>query len=370
MIRGDDPPTRFLSPIRICHTVNRVKHPARSAGRPGLTRLCGTLAVLLVLGCGDSGAEPSLFDEGWVAVTAGTVHACALHANGEAYCWGGNLQGQFGDASSDDAVVPTRAGGSLLFQSLRAAGDHTCGVTTAGEAYCWGRNDVGELGIGTPFPTPVPTRIEGGVYDQVYPSFYSGCGTRAGVAECWGGSRWEGSLAIPISDGCLGLYAVPTWPCARAPVPLRGETAFESIDSGLFFGCGIAITGGAYCWGMDDFGQLGADGAQNCVSGSAVASCATVPTAVLGGEAFVDVAAGDVHACAVDAGGTAYCWGRVGLTVGQVGAGSREGVDLPTPVAGGLTYRGVYASRTNDLFGHSCGITNAREAWCWGADPD
>src|SRR5207247_10439940 len=67
-----------------------------------------------------------------------------------------------------------------------------------------------------------------------------------------------------------------------------------------------------------------------------------------------------VHGCGIVAAGDGYCWGS-GF-YGQLGYGT--GTDSPTPVliAGGLSFGAVSA------FGryHSCGLTAAGVAYCWG----
>ncbi|HUF75461.1 MAG TPA: hypothetical protein VMM35_04250 [Longimicrobiales bacterium] len=92
-------------------------------------------------------------------VTAGAVHACALLADGSAYCWGQNLHGQLGDGTTQNRNRATRVAGDITFQSLEAGGALTCGFTTDGTEYCWGFNQNGQLGDGTRESRPTPTAI-------------------------------------------------------------------------------------------------------------------------------------------------------------------------------------------------------------------
>ena len=97
--------------------------------------------------------DPQTFEYEW--------HACALAADGQAYCWGENLAGQIGDGTTTARPEPTAAAAALRFQSISAGGLHSCGVTAAGEAYCWGGNGFGQLGTGHADATPVtaPVRV-------------------------------------------------------------------------------------------------------------------------------------------------------------------------------------------------------------------
>jgi alpha-tubulin suppressor-like RCC1 family protein len=107
--------------------------------------------------------------------------------------------------------------------------------------------------------------------------------------------------------------------------------------------------GAAYCWGANDYGQLG-DGST---------SSRTTPTAVVGGFSFQSLSAGYSHACGVTGAGAAYCWGR--NASGQLGDGTTTDRPTPSPVAGGLAFRSVAAGA-----GHSCALTSAGAAYCWG----
>jgi len=93
------------------------------------------------------------------ALTSGAVHACALLADGSAYCWGQNLQGQLGDGTTENRNRATRVAGGVTFRSLVAGGALTCGFATDGTEYCWGFNQNGQLGDGTRENRTVPTAI-------------------------------------------------------------------------------------------------------------------------------------------------------------------------------------------------------------------
>lgn len=93
-------------------------------------------------------------------VTSGAVHACALLADGSAYCWGQNLHGQLGDGTTQNRNTATRVAGGITFRSLEAGGALTCGFATDGTEYCWGFNQNGQLGDGTRESRPTPTAVQ------------------------------------------------------------------------------------------------------------------------------------------------------------------------------------------------------------------
>ena len=110
-------------------------------------------------------------------LTAGTAHACVLTAEGLAYCWGRNNEGQLGDGTLDRRPSAAPVSGARSFDVVSAGEAHTCGVARVrldespssiqggqgGEVLCWGDNRLGQLGDGTTErrTTPVPVQEPG-----------------------------------------------------------------------------------------------------------------------------------------------------------------------------------------------------------------
>jgi alpha-tubulin suppressor-like RCC1 family protein len=81
---------------------------------------------------------------------------------------------------------------------------------------------------------------------------------------------------------------------------------------------------------------------------------------VLGGLTFAQVSAGEYHSCGVTTAGAAYCWGR-GYS-GELGDGTTTYArSSPVAVQGGLTFAQVSAGAH-----YSCGVTTVGAAYCWG----
>lgn len=106
-----------------------------------------------------------------VAITGGGWHTCGLTATGDVFCWGDNLYGQLGDTVGTGCLYsqglqlgypcsaqPVAVSGGRRYVTLTAGGEHTCGLTAEGEAYCWGKNNAGQFGNGTAIgsTSPVP----------------------------------------------------------------------------------------------------------------------------------------------------------------------------------------------------------------------
>ena len=122
-----------------------------------------------------------------------------------------------------------------------------------------------------------------------------------------------------------------------------------SVGAGNIHTCGLTVTGNAYCWGFNDFGQLG--------DGSTTGSL--TPVLVSGGIRFSSISTQGGHTCGVTSVGDAYCWGENFL--GQLGDGTTINRLTPVLVSGGLSFASVSAA-----FSETCGVTTGGDAYCWG----
>jgi len=178
------------------------------------------------------------------------------------------------------------------------------------------------------------------------------CGlTSQHVAWCWGNNA-AGQLGNPaVTAACVGASD----PCSDKPVRVATSLLFASISAGDGYTCAVTIAGAAYCWGDNTYGQLGTGSQQ----------AAARPTRVVAeGVAFRAISAADTHTCAVATTGVAYCWGSNDggkLGIGRSGGGST----VPVAVVGRLLFRSVTAG-----YFHTCGVTRAGRAYCWGRDDD
>ena len=136
--------------------------------------------------------------------------------------------------------------------------------------------------------------------------------------------------------------------------PTLVGAAYRPLALGGRHACALNLLGAAYCWGANDAGQLG--------TGSTLPSTTRQRTA--GVHAFIQISAGERHTCALDRERRILCWGENGA--GQVGAGlGVPGTDavVPTLVSGSADFVGVAAGGF-----HTCGLTSAGAALCWGSN--
>ncbi len=234
----------------------------------------------------------------------GDRHAC-LTRQARTLCWGAGTDGQLGIGATPVDTAPTALPDSIDFVALAAGQAHTCGLDAGGAAFCWGSDRDGQLGLG------------------------------ASAAERCG-----------------------VFPCATRAQPVAGSLRFTALRAGLRFTCGLTDAGKVYCWGLNDVGQLGtvADG-ETCLEGR----CSHTPLVEASGRTFTSITAGLSHVCALDRGGTTFCWGWDGPS--GTGSGHHPTFTPNAYPVQGPTFRQLSAGGY-----HTCGLKNDGSGYCWGID--
>ncbi|MBP6775559.1 MAG: Ig-like domain-containing protein [Gemmatimonadaceae bacterium] len=258
-------------------------------------------------------------------LSAGADHACGITFANTTYCWGHNDWGQFGIGTTASPTAPLLAPTGLALKAIQAGPAFSCGIAMNGAGYCWGASGLGQMGDGTQISygntfRTVPTPIAGNhSFIALTLGYQFACGlTTTGSAYCWGsnGSR-------------LGNGGTAD---ASAPVAVAGGHTFLQIASGFGHSCAVTLAHDVYCWGSNSSGQVGAGGAS---SQSPVLSAGGMKMAEVG-VAGIGTGSGS-FTCAVSENRlTTYCWGR--NEFGQLGNGTNSlptaANPLPTIVVG------------------------------------
>jgi alpha-tubulin suppressor-like RCC1 family protein len=291
-------------------------------------------------------------------------HVCGVTTTGDAYCWGENNFGQIGRPPTASNSGPQRVPGDLTFASISAGWRSTCGVTTDGHAYCWGRGEWGQLGDGLTEGSDVPVLVAGGhTFQKVdVGSNNLVCGlTTGGAILCWG-LDLAGALGAPSMETCVRRDGLEL-PCATTPQPITSEELFVDVTAGLSYACGVTGSKQAFCWGRNDGGQLGRPTTEVCAEGGLQdIECGRTPSVTSGSVRLVSLSAGTFHTCGVTDAGAAYCWGSNSL--GQLGSGLvGTNSSAPAQVRGPVTFRTVSAGNE-----HTCGEGLDGALYCWGAN--
>ncbi len=232
--------------------------------------------------------------EGASHLALGSSHGCALLA-GDVVCWGRNEAGQLGDGTTDDRTVPFVVPGTHGALDVAAGAGASCAVLSDRTVTCWGTGAVRTGCGGSTTPCPVPGLT--GVTEVAMGVGYACARRGAETAVCWGDDTYYQLGSVEAVAGGPGIH------------PIEFALAPDALSAGAFHAC-LLSGGHLWCWGNDTAHQLGLDvGATFQVS--PVASQVSL-------DDLVDVGAGAAHTCVLRRTGDVLCWGLNDW--GQLGA--------------------------------------------------
>ena len=268
---------------------------------------------------------------------AGKSSSCALSSYGTVWCWGDNSSGQLGYEGS--GLIPHQVTGLTDVIRVAAGQDFNCALQRNQTVWCWGDNQYGSLGNGKNLDSMIPVQVSG--LDNIAQLSTSGSGgtvcalDSSGLAWCWGDNQYG-----QLGDNSTTNHSVPV------QVALTG---ISKIAAGGYSTCALLESGQVKCWGKGWYGELG----------NGFTNDSNTPVAVTGISTAVDLDLGLGHACAVLDDGSVKCWGR--NLVGQLGDGSTDDHSVAVAVTG-------ISAASNIALGawHSCVLLNDGSAQCWG----
>ncbi|HYV97870.1 MAG TPA: Ig-like domain-containing protein [Gemmatimonadaceae bacterium] len=90
----------------------------------------------------------------------GNQRSCALATSGQAYCMGNAWNGVCAVSSTScNPKLPMLVSGGYEFTVVSSVGAHACALDANGRAYCWGYNSSGSLGNNTTTTSYVPVAV-------------------------------------------------------------------------------------------------------------------------------------------------------------------------------------------------------------------
>lgn len=313
----------------------------------------GAVAITARSGHASDGADFTVRYVSFVTLSPGDLsHTCGVTTDGRAFCWGFNGSGVLGvgwkanPATPRYVLTPLQVRDTIAFATVDAGESLTCGLNVAGAAYCWGFGPAGELGIGSLVrDTAVPVPVAGGLtFRLITAGRRHACGiTVSGPAYCWGSDMWY-TLG---DDSTIANKSSPTL--------VAGGIQFVTLSAGYNHTCGIATDSTAYCWGLNSQRQLG--------TGDTSLTLA-LPTPVAGGLRFAAISSAGTHTCGLLGDGTAYCWGS--NQYGQLGDGSTIESAVPVRAANGFTFSQIASG--GSYYGFTCGLQSDGAGYCWGTN--
>ena len=245
---------------------------------------------------------------GATGIAAGDRHACALLSTGGIKCWGNNNYGKLGNGSTIPSSYAVDVQGIANAVDVATGHDYGCAVTDTGGVKCWGLAPTSPHGSGSATDVfelfdvtgdgGLPLGLDGKTALNVAAGTDHACaivdtGTVNGAVYCWGSNEF-GQLGNGATSGV-----------EYQPVQVVGISGAKAIAAGGSHTCAI-VAGGVKCWGDDFQGQLGDSG---------TLGSSAVPVDVVLGQTALAIAAGDAHTCALlmtvptVMTGEVACWG-------------------------------------------------------------
>lgn len=166
-----------------------------------------------------------------------------------------------------------------------------------------------------------------------------------------------------------GTVAAALASCTEATAPVRrfpvlddvGQSDWATVSVGGDHTCALKTNGNAYCWGSNQFGQLGiAHSDTVCGPSDSKYRCSLSPQQVQPGVKWLSISAGAHHTCAITTDREAFCWGANDQN--QVGDFSLGGPTL-VKVPGSLPWVQISAGAT-----HTCAVRSDGSLFCWGSN--
>jgi alpha-tubulin suppressor-like RCC1 family protein len=200
-------------------------------------------------------------------LSVGNDHSCARTTTNTIGCWGVRTAGRLGDGLTTPAsYTPVAVTGIADASDLDVGENHSCAVRTGGLVSCWGNGQQGELGQGTTANALTPVNVSGSgttyVFTQVAASEDFSCAvTTGGNVYCWGRdhqtsmtSEVRGVIGVGTTVGPAAFTTPQQVQQGLMGVPL---TDVVQVEAGVDHACARQTDGDIYCWGRNDYGQLG-----------------------------------------------------------------------------------------------------------------
>jgi len=259
---------------------------------------------------------------------SGNLTGCAVDGTGAAFCWGPNNSfGQLGNGTTSPPVHPAQAAPVLTaaatpLTSIRKVvvdgrqGFAACAIDTGGSLWCWGCPDFAQSGTYSTYAHKIVTSLGGpalsGVTDVSVGEFHTCAITNDGNLWCWGANDY-GQLGTGDTSGTAQTYPVKVtyFPTNSLSVATASVGSSGSLPLTLGSTCASTTSGNVYCWGSNAAGAL-----EGAVSATQQAYAPVEMLVASGGAPLASIASVQIitsnsSPCAVTTGGSVLCWGSM-----------------------------------------------------------
>jgi alpha-tubulin suppressor-like RCC1 family protein len=281
----------------------------------------------------------ALFGKTVVSIAGGATHCLALCSDGTVVSWGNNAEGQLGDNTTTQRLVPVLVNAADGVSALSgkkvvaiAAGEsHSLALCSDGTITSWGSNTSGQLGtvpsLSSRVPVPVDTaEARSALFGKSVASIDAGANHN--LALCTDGTlvAWGSNASGELGDDSTALRYAPVLVTTNAGSAVNGRTV-TSISAGGASSLALCSDGTLAAWGSNSHGQLGNG---STTPRQAPFRVSADSGSALEGKLVVSIEAGGTHSLALCSDGTLVTWGSNDR--GQLGDNSSVQRLLPVTV--------------------------------------
>jgi len=220
-----------------------------------------------------------------VDIALGLYHSIALAEDGTVYTWGYNANGQLGDSTTTQSIIPVKVQKGAYNGTTYLGDDpsnkiisvalgmyHSIALAEDGTVYTWGSNSNGKLGDNTITQRITPVKVLKGTYNG---TTYLGDDPENKIRAVALGK--DNSMAL-AADGMVyswggngyGQLGDNTTTLKRTPIKvLKGaysgttylgdnpDNKISAVTVGYYHSVALTSDGSVFTWGNNEYGQLG-----------------------------------------------------------------------------------------------------------------
>ena len=250
-----------------------------------------------------------------IQVSLGYKFSVALKQDGTVWSWGQNNDGELGLGNTTEYSEPQQITDiKEKITDVKTGYYHSIALTEKGEVYTWGYNDNGQLGNGTREDSLVPVKVTGleNITKVNAYKYMTIALTQNGEVYAWGSGYGAKPVKLNFTRKIIDVSGNLVLAENRKAYNLDETKSYGKdlikVVAGYNHYLGLTSDGEVYAWGSNSYGQLG--------NGNNTSSSTAVKVVTPDGKSnmtnIVDISAGDSYSIITDKDGKVYTFGYYG----------------------------------------------------------
>ena len=250
-----------------------------------------------------------------IQISLGYKFSVALKQDGTVWSWGQNNDGELGLGNTTEYDEPQQITDiTEKITDVKTGYYHSIALTEKGEVYTWGYNGNGQLGNGTREDSLVPVKVTGlkNVTKVNAYKYMTIALTQNGEVYAWGSGYGAKPVKLNFTRKIIDVSGNLVLAENRKAYNLDETKSYGKdlikVVAGYNHYLGLTSDGEVYAWGSNSYGQLG--------NGNNTSSSTAVKVVTPDGKSnmtnIVDISAGDSYSIITDKDGKVYTFGYYG----------------------------------------------------------